>query len=458
MHILSIGLNHHKAPVEIREKYTIAEKHLAKACEMLRTQKSILEAVLLSTCNRTEAYVVADQVHTGRYFTKMFFANWFDVEKEEIEGYLDIKEDEDAVGHLFRVTCGLDSMIVGETQILGQVRDSFFTAQKQGTTGSIFHKLFQQAIALAKAAHTETAINDHPVSVSYAAVELARQIFGDLKDKQILVLGAGEMSELTLQHLVSGGAKDVTVVNRTWKKAQKMAEKFSGKAQAFEDLAKELASADIFMTSTAADHYVVTKDLLKKANRKRKGRPLLIIDTAVPRDVEPSLHDMDDVFLYDIDDLNGIVTANLRQRRKMAKKIEQMVEKECLAFWQWVSTLGVVPVISAVRQKALRIQENTMASLERKLPDLGEREKKVIRKHMKSVVNQMLRDPISAMKELATEKDREELLALLTKVFAVEEEVGRELQKQEACEFSSETKETTARTRPLAARHMSLRS
>ncbi|NJP36733.1 glutamyl-tRNA reductase [Alkalicoccus luteus] len=422
MHILVTSLNYKSTPVEIREKFTFTGD-LSPALKTLRQSKSILESVIVSTCNRTELYVVADQLHTGRYYTKLFLQEWFEVPKEDFSHYLQVREDEHAIEHLFRVACGLDSMVLGETQILGQVRQSFDQARELGTTGTIFNHLFRQAVTLAKRGQSETAINENAVSVSYAAVELGRKIFGGFDNKKVLVMGAGKMSELTAKHLSSSGVTDITVMNRTREKAQELAERFFGRAEGMDTLYESLAESDILISSTGATDYVVRQEEVKKLLKKRRGRPLFLVDIAVPRDLDPALAELDNVYLYDIDDLQGIVNANLAERKKEAEKIELMIEEELVAFSQWLDTLGVVPVISALRQKASVVQEQTMESLERKLSSLSEREKKVIRKHMKSIVNQLLRDPVTALKEIPDEEDPEKLLEYMTKVFGLEEEI-----------------------------------
>ncbi|WP_017726699.1 glutamyl-tRNA reductase [Halalkalibacterium ligniniphilum] len=430
MHILVVGLNYKSAPVEIREKFSFQETELPLALHELRKMKSILECTIVSTCNRTEIYVVADQLHTGRHFTKSFLANWFDLPKEEFSPFLDIREDHHAIEHLFRVTAGLDSMILGETQILGQVRDSFLLAQQEQVTGSIFNHLFKQAVTLAKRSHSETDIGQNAVSVSYAAVELGKKIFGDFKDKHVLILGAGQMSELTAKHLHANGAKKITVINRTEEKAAELAVRFLGQSRPMNELSQAIVDADILISSTGSRDYVVTSDLVSSMLKKRKGRPLFMVDIAVPRDLEPSLAQFDDVYLYDIDDLQNIVEANLEERRREAEKIELMIEAEIDEFKSWLNTLGVVPVITALRTKALTVQEETMESIERKLPNLSERELKVLNKHTKSIVNQLLRDPITKVKELAGEPGAEQALDLFTKIFALEEELAH-LEAQE---------------------------
>lgn len=422
MHILVTSLNYKSTPVEIREKFTFTE-NMEPALKTLRQSKSILECVIVSTCNRTELYIVADQLHTGRYYTKLFLQEWFEVEKEEFSHYLQIREDEHAIEHLFRVTSGLDSMVLGETQILGQVRQSFDLARNTGTTGTIFNHLFKQALTVAKRGHSETTINENAVSVSYAAVELGKKIFGSFNNKQVLVMGAGKMSELTAKHLTSSGVDDITVMNRTQAKAEELAAKFFGRAESISRLESSLETTDILISSTGSSDYVLHKDDVSKLVKKRKGRPLFLIDIAVPRDLDPALAEIDNVYLYDIDDLQGIVNANLEERKEEAEKIELMIEEELVAFSQWLDTLGVVPVISALRSKATTVQEQTMESLERKLSSLSEREKKLIRKHMKSIVNQLLRDPITALKEIPEEENPEMMLDYMTKAFGLEDEI-----------------------------------
>ncbi|WP_408007108.1 glutamyl-tRNA reductase [Pseudalkalibacillus sp. A8] len=430
MHILKVGLNHKTAPVEIREKVSFQPGEMELALQSLRNTKSILECVIVSTCNRTEIYAVADQLHTGRYYIKSFLANWFSLDKDLLNPYLQIREREDAIEHLFKVVCGLDSMILGETQILGQVRSSFFTAQQIGTTGTVFNELFKKAITLAKRSHSETEIGENAVSVSYAAVELAKKIFDGLEGKNVLIIGAGKMGELTAKHLCSNGVDQITVLNRTYSKAQEVAARFNGQASTMEELESSLKKADIVISSTGSTEFVLSKANVAPVLKKRKGRPLFMMDIAVPRDLSPDLQDLEGVFLYDIDDLEGIVEANLAERQEEAAKIRVLIEEELLAFLNWINTLGVVPVITALRQKALSIQAETMKSIERKMPDLTDRERKVLSKHTKSIINQLLRDPITRVKELAAEPDSNKQLELFTQLFGIEEELEHVLKEE----------------------------
>ena len=428
MHTIVVGLNYKTAPVEIREKLSFVESELPKAMAALKNEKSILEDVIVSTCNRTEIYAVVDQLHTGRYYIKHFLSKWFDISVEQFENHLYIREDDDSLHHLFRVTAGLDSMVLGETQILGQVKKSFLEAQDIGSTGTIYNQLFKQVVTFAKRAHNETTINENAVSVSYAAVELAKKIFGSLKNKHVAILGAGKMGELAIQNLYGNGVGKVTVVNRTFEKAELLASKFQGNAKSIQELQCTLLEADILISSTGSTEYVIDKELMEFVERMRKGKPFFMVDIAVPRDLDPRIGELPNVFLYDIDDLQGIVQANLAEREEAAKEITEMIKVEVDQFKDWFATLGVVPVISALRKKANSIQQETMLSIENKMPNLTERERKILNKHTKSIINQLLKDPILQAKELANSPKANQQLQIFQQIFGIEEDVLEEVQ------------------------------
>jgi len=430
MHTIVVGVNYRTAPVEIRERLSFIESELPKAMQALQEQKSILENVIVSTCNRTEIYAVVDQLHTGRFYIKQFLANWFDIPMESFSSYLFIYESDGAMEHLFRVTAGIDSMVLGETQILGQVRSSFLEAQDHKTTGTVFNQLFKQSITLAKRAHAETAIGENAVSVSYAAVELGKKIFGSLQNKHVVILGAGKMGELAAKNLHGSGAGKITVINRTFEKAQLLAGKFDGQAKTLQELQCALLEADILISSTGSTEFVIDLELMQYVERIRKGKPLFMVDIAVPRDLDPRIGELANVFLYDIDDLQGIVEANLAERQRAADDIMLMIEHELVQFKEWLGTLGVVPVISALRQKASKIQSETMLSIENKMPELTDRERKVLSKHTKSIINQLLKDPILQAKELAASPNSKAQLQLFQQIFGIEEEVEEEKARQ----------------------------
>lgn len=423
MHIIALSLNYKKTGVEEREQVTFQDDEVVEALHKLREQKSILEAALLSTCNRTELYVVSDQEHTGAYYSRKFLADWFDVEYEKIKDMTDMKVADEAISHLFNVTAGLDSMVLGETQILGQIRDAFLTAQEEHTTGTIFNKLFKEAITVAKRGHNETDISKNAVSISYAAVELAKRIFANVKKSRVLVIGAGEMAEESLLNLTSNGIEDVVVLNRSLEKAEDLAARFNGRAENLHALESELTKADIVISSTSSPDYVIKKNMIDNVNKTRGGSPLILIDIAMPRDIDPAIDTSDNVYMYNVDDLQGLVDSNLASREQEAEKIKAMIDGTTAEFEEWLRVQGVVPVIQAMRTNALKIHDETFDSLERKLPDMSERERTVISKHMKSIINQMLRDPIIFTKEIAGDKKRDEKLEDIMKMFHIEEEV-----------------------------------
>lgn len=431
MHTIVVGLNYKTAPVEVREKFSITEEALAEAMRALQNEKSILENVIVSTCNRTEVYAVVDQLHTGRHYIKQFLANWFNMPVAEFENHLYIRENDQSMQHLFKVTSGIDSMVLGETQILGQVKHSFLEAQQIGTTGTLFNRLFKQSVTFAKKAHGETAIGENAVSVSYAAVELAKKIFNTLDKTHVAILGAGKMGELAMENLYGSGVGKVTVVNRTMEKAETLADKFQGTAKSMQELQCTLLEADILITSTGAKDYVIDYDLMRYVEKMRKGKPLFMVDIAVPRDIDPKISELQSVFLYDIDDLQGIVEANLAERERAANEITQMIDTEIHEFKDWMGTLGVVPVISALRQKAATIQAETMQSIENKMPNLTDRERKILSKHTKSIVNQLLKEPILQAKELAGSPNAAKQLELFQRIFGIEEDTQAQIEQQQ---------------------------
>ncbi|HEY4532239.1 MAG TPA: glutamyl-tRNA reductase [Kurthia sp.] len=431
MHTMVVGLNYKTAPVEVREKFSINENALADAMRALQNEKSVLENVIVSTCNRTEIYTVVEDTQAGRTQIKQFLADWFKMPVQEFDNHLYIREDDQSIQHLFKVTAGIDSMVLGETQILGQVKNSFLEAQEIGTTGTMFNQLFKQSVTFAKKAHGETAIGENAVSVSYAAVELGKKIFNSLAHKHVAILGAGKMGELAMENLYGSGVGKVTVINRTISKAELLAEKFDGTPKSMQELQCTLLEADILITSTGATDYVIDYELMQFVDKLRKGKPLFMVDIAVPRDIDPRVGDLGNVFLYDIDDLHGIVEANLAERERAANQISTMIVSEIENFKDWMGKLGLVPVISALQQKANRIQEDTMLSIENKMPDLTDRERKVLSKHTKSIINQLLKDPILQLKELAGSKEADKQLQLFQKIFGIEEETRIQSEKQQ---------------------------
>jgi glutamyl-tRNA reductase len=442
-----VGLNYRTAPVEVRELFALAEKELPEALQGLIETTSIMECVIVATCNRTELYAVVDRHQLCGHHIRSFMEKWFNMPRAQFTNHLYMYEDEKAIEHLFRVASGLDSMVIGETQILGQVKSAFLLAQSKKTTGTVFNMLFKQAITMAKRAHSETMIGEAAVSVSYAAVELGKQIFGRFNGKRVMIIGAGETGELAAKHLYANGADRVIVVNRTFERAAQLADKIGGVPCSMEEALHKLHDVDIVISSTGADGFVLNHQHVEKAMAGRKSRPMFMIDIAVPRDLDPAITNVENVFLYDIDDLEGIVESNLEQRRQEAAKIEVMIQEEKRLFDQWYKTLGVVPLIRALQTKAADIHEETMVSMSNKLPGLEEHELKVIRKLTKSIVNQMLQDPILRIKEMAGEKKGDEAMDMFVKLFALEEELS---QKENA--LSASRPSAAAQAKPVHTR------
>lgn len=433
MHVIALSLNYRKASVEERELMSFEDEEVIPALHRLREQKSILEAVLLSTCNRTEVYVVSDQVHTGKYYSQKFLSDWFNIEFDTVKNITDVKVADEAIQHLYRVTAGLESMVLGETQILGQIRDAFFTAQEEHTTGTVFNKLFKEAITVAKRGHNETDISKNAISISYSAVELAKKIYSNVSESKVLVVGAGEMAEQSLLNLTSNGINKVTVINRSEDKAEALARQFNGASAPFETLEEQLSNADIVISSTAARNHVITESSVQSALADRKAKePLVLMDIALPRDIEPEVGNLDNVYMYNVDDLQGLVDANLSTRKNEAVKIEAMIAESMDSFEEWVSMLGVVPVIQALRSKALNIHEDTFQSVERKMPDMTDRERTIVSKHMKSIINQMVKDPIIYTKEIAGSRKADVKLEEIQQLFGIEDEVNEIRQQEKA--------------------------
>lgn len=421
MHIIALGLNYQTSPVEIRERVSVSDIELEDVLSGLRNTHTILESVVVSTCNRTEIYAVVTSDYAGRDYLTTLLARRADLLREELSKHLYVYTGSDAVEHLMKVTCGLDSMVVGETQILGQVRNAYLVAQSVDATGVLLNQLFRRAIQLGKQAQSETGIGQRAVSVSYAAVQLAKKIYGDLRDTKALVLGAGSMSKLSVQYLQAAGVKELVVVNRTLARAEELAQSVGGSAIPWDSLQRALANADLVISSTGSPVPVLAAEDVRVALRTRRRRsiPLTLIDIAVPRDLHPDIAELKNVYLYDIDDLEGVIEANLQERQRQAEVVLGMVANACQDYANWMAEQAVVPLIAAVREKGIRIQADVMASLERKLPNLSEHDRKVLQKHTMSIVNQILRDPVQNMKELAIASGGSRHVRVFAELFGV---------------------------------------
>lgn len=429
MYILTVGVNHKTAPVEVREKLAFPQEHLDEAFSRLKSQKHIHGSTILSTCNRTEIYAAVTDVDTGLAGIKNFLAESCGITSGSIRDYIYVHTLYDAVRHIFRVASGLDSMVLGETQVLGQVRDAYEAARDLGATNGVLNTLFQQAITVGKRVRTETKIDQNAVSISYAAVELAKQTFGDLTGKTIMIVGAGKMSALTAKHLLSHGVGGVLVANRSYDKAVTMAEEFGGRAIRFEHLFDHMGQADILISCTAAQDHVIKAEQVRQC-RREDDKPLFIMDIAVPRDIEPAVNDIEGIELKDIDQLQYVVDKNLEERKRLAAEAEVIIEEEIGSFFKWLSSLFVVPTIKALRQKADNIKETELTRALNRLGPLSEREKKIIGSLANSITNQMLHDPVVNLKEYATTHQGHLYAEILQNLFGLEVE-GQKMKKKD---------------------------
>jgi glutamyl-tRNA reductase len=425
MHLTLVGLSHKTAPVEIREKLTFPATRQDEALTQILDSPAVAEAVILSTCNRTEIYALTASGYDGTGAIIDFLADYHSLDRHELVRYLYLSEGEAVVRHLFRVIASLDSMVVGEAQILGQVKEAYDCSFEAGACQRVFNKLFRQSFEVGKRVRTETEIGENAVSISYAAVELAKRVFDTLEGRTILVLGAGKMSELTAKHLISCGVKNVLVANRTYERAVELAERFDGEAIRYDDLDR-MREVDIVISSTAATHYVLDKERVASAMRGRKGSPLFLIDIAVPRDIDPAVNDVQDVFLYDIDDLNGVVEANLEDRMREAERAEVIIEEEIRQFEQWLESMEVVPTVAAMRARAEAIRQTELEKALRRMGGLSEKEVKTIEALTSSIVNKMLHEPTSRLKDAATEKDAIAFVDAARYLYGLEESAPRE--------------------------------
>lgn len=396
--ILIVGLNHRTAPVEIRERLSFTTGDKRNPLKELISLDPIDECVIISTCNRVEVVVVSHKPEQAENYTVEFFSSYNKVPVEEFKDHLYMLKKEEAVRHLFRVTSSLDSMVLGEPQIIGQVKDSYRAAVENKTTGAILNHLFHRAFGIAKKVRTETAIANHAVSVSFAAVELARKIFGSLCRKRCMLVGAGEMSELAAKHLVSAGIGEIIIANRTFETAARLAEELKGRPVHLSEMYHHLRDVDIIITSTGAPGYIVGRSEVKKALKERKNRPMFFIDIAVPRDVDPDVNELENVYLYDIDDLENVVNANLSDRQKEAEKAQALIDREVEKFFGWMASLEAVPTIIQLKEKLERIRKTELEKTMISLSHLGEREKKLIDILTTSIVNKIAHDPIIYLK------------------------------------------------------------
>ncbi len=401
MKILAIGVSHRTAPVEMRERLAFSEKETPETLSGMVAFDTVWEAALISTCNRVEIYAVSERPEEAASQLKEFLAGRRAVSYEEIENHTYEYTGDDAVKHLYRVCSGLDSMVLGEPQILGQVKDSYRMAAHANSTGVILNKLFHKAFQAAKRIRTETRIGNYAVSVAGTAVELAGKIFGELSECSTMLVGAGNMGELTAQHLVGAGVSEILVTNRTYETAQKLAGKFGGSPVRFEELGDTLPRADIIVATTGAPQPIISYKMVHDALKERKHKPMFLIDIAVPRDVEPKVNKLEGAYLYDIDDLQDITEEHRQRREQEAAKAEVVVVEEVAKFRAWQATLDVVPTVISLRAKFDEIARSEVQKTLDSLPEAGEKEREAIELLGHNIVSKLLHEPTTMLKRCA---------------------------------------------------------
>ena len=415
MQLALVGLSHKTAPVEIRERLAFNADALRTALTSLVGREEISEALILSTCNRVE--VVAGSADDRSI--REFLCEFHRVPHEAVSKHLYSFRNAEAVRHVFRVAASLDSMMIGEPQILGQVKDAYRIATDAGAIGMHLNALMNRAFAVAKKVRKETGISQLAVSVSYAAVELARKIFGELPGKGVMIIGASKMGELAAKHLKRAGVSSVLVTNRTFERAVELAKVFHGAAVPFEHFTDHMDRADIVISSTGAPHFIITKTLAEQIIHRRKNKPMFFIDIAVPRDIDPTVNDIDNAFLYDIDDLQQVIDANLKERMKEALRAEEIVEHEVEAFCSKMHSREVVPTIVQLRDALEKIRREEIERNRRLLKDLSPEQQAAVDQITKSLVNKILHPPIEQLKQLARDPQGPDIAGVIRKLFNI---------------------------------------
>ncbi len=419
MNLVLVGINHRTAPVEVRERMNIPESRLGEAVSDLVHRQGIQEGLILSTCNRVEAVTSAPDGVEAEPLIRQFLADHHHCDLSAYERFFYRYRQEEVVRHLFRVASSLDSMILGEPQILGQMKQAYAVAREVGALRGPLQDVVSQALAVARKVRRETAIGTAAISVSYAAVELAKKIFGTLSGKTIFVIGAGKMSEIAAKHLLRSGASAIFVSNRTYDRAVELAQAFHGTAIRFDQLFDYINQADIVISSTGAPHFVVRKEDAQKLLAARKNRPIFFVDIAVPRDIDPAVNELDHAFVYNIDDLEQVVEANKKQREREAVWAEEIVQQEVQKMMRRLASRDVVPTIVALEEQLDRIREGEIKRLGSRLSSLTPEQRAALDALTRGIVNKILHGPITELKSRAGEPEHGTLVQLIRRIFGV---------------------------------------
>ena len=415
MSLVVIGLSYRTAPVEIRDGVAVLPQALDAVLQYFSSVPEIVECAVLSTCNRSEVYCVATDIHAARTAVIAGWSEQSGLDADALGQHTVVYRDAEAVRHLFGVACGLDSMVMGEPQIAGQVKEAGAAALSMGTSKTVLNRLFRTATEVSKRARTETEIATGAVSVSFAAVELAKKIFGNLEGHTALVLGAGEMSELTARHLTDNGVKSLLVTSRTLARAQNLAMRVGGRAISWDEGIGSLHGADVVISSTSAEAYVLERHHVAAAMQKRNNRSMFLIDIALPRDIDPVVGDLYNVFLYDLDDLESVVGANLEKRKIEADKVNTIIEEEVENFSAWINSLSVVPAIVALRGHFQSFMDSELAQA--RLSEFSDEQRAQVTNLMRRFMNKVLHKPVTRLREAGEEEDGGAYVAALSYLF-----------------------------------------
>jgi len=422
MEIILTGMSHKTAPVEIREKFSLPKETLGEFLKQLAELPGVQEGMILSTCNRVEILAVVEEEKNGAGKLMDLLAGIAGLESKELAPYLSMRENEEAVKHLFRVTASLDSLVIGEPQILGQVKEAYRQAVANKVSGIILNKLLHRSFFVAKRIRSETKIATQAVSVSFAAVELAKKILGPLNDKGVMLIGAGEMAELAARHLLSQGVKEILIANRTPSRAAELAQEMGGQAIPFADIPGKLKEADIVLSSTGSANYIIRKEQLAGVMRARKNRPIFFIDIAVPRDVDPAINEIENIYVYDIDDLQGVVETNKEERKKEIQRAEEIVQQGVENFRRWLSSLEVVPTILSLRHRLDKIRQGELEKTFSFLKNATAEERRVLNLMTQAIINKILHHPISLLKHQEKREQGKLYVDMIRKIFHLDEE------------------------------------
>ena len=431
MELIVIGLNHKTAPIEIRERLAFPGDRIEAALHQVKSLPLLKENMILSTCNRVEIYAAAREIENAILDLKHFLSRYHALSLKEFEKSLYSFVGEEAVRHIFRVASSLDSMVVGEPQILGQIKEAYNIAVESKTSGLILHRLLHRAFHVAKRVRTETKIGDRAVSVSFVAVELAKKIFETLEKRTVLLIGAGEMCELAARYLVSGGVEKVLVTNRTYERAAALAQEFKGEAIPFDEIGQGLKKADIVISATDSPQYLIHHDQVTKVIKDRKNRPIFFIDIADPRDIEPKVGDIENVYLYNIDDLQKVADENIKDREKEAQKAESIVQDEVVKFVNWYHSLEVTPTIVALRKRFEEIRNKELEKTLSLHPNFSDKEKQSLGALTSAIINKILHDPLTLLKQTDEEAMADLYLDALRNLFRLPEKSDGEEEEED---------------------------